>query len=221
MMNKTNFFKPDIREQTMLHGISYPTDIELLMLIIGSGTKGMDVEKLSRKVNEILQHSEPENLIEKLLQINGMGKGKSLSVAAAIELGRRRNSFKSAKIQKPSDVIPFVQSYSIENREHFICVSLNGGNEIIKIRVVTIGTVNRTLVHPREVFADALMEKAAAIIVCHNHPSGNCEPSDDDIKVTNILIDAGSILGVEVLDHVIFSNNSYFSFMEHKLLMDK
>ena len=86
--------------------------------------------------------------------------------------------------------------------------------------MVTIGTVNRTLVHPREVFSDALMEKAAAIIVCHNHPSGNTDPSEEDINVTRMLMEAGEILGVELLDHIVFSSNSYFSFMENKLLFE-
>ncbi len=219
-MMKSDIYKPDIREQTLLHGISYPTDIELLMLILGSGIKGVDVEKLAGEVNRMLNKSKPEQYVENLMKINGMGKGKALSVAAAMELGRRRNNFKNAKIHVPRDVLPFVQRYSMESREHFICVSLNGGNEIIQVRVVTIGTVNRTLVHPREVFSDALMEKAAAIIVCHNHPSGNTDPSEEDINVTRMLMEAGEILGVELLDHIVFSSNSYFSFMENKLLFE-
>ncbi|MBR7064382.1 MAG: hypothetical protein IKI31_04480, partial [Treponema sp.] len=103
---------------------------------------------------------------------------------------------------------------------HFVCVSLNGGHEILQIRVVTVGTINRTLVHPREVFSEALVENAAALIVCHNHPSGSCEPSEEDILATQNLIDASKIIGISLLDHIIINRDSYFSFLEHNLLFN-
>ena len=106
----------------------------------------------------------------------------------------------------------------MSQKEHFLCISLNGANEILKIKVVSIGTVNHTLAHPREIYSDVIKENAAAVIVSHNHPSGNCEPSKEDIITTKTLKNAADILGISFLDHIIFSQNSYFSFMEHDLL---
>ena len=211
-------FKPNIRELTLKHGIAYPTDEELLMLIIGYGTRSMPVGKLARTVADSINTMNPENLMNGLLSIKGLGEGKALAVLAALEFGRRRNSYKNAVIKSPKDVIPFVQMYSIQTREHFICITLNGGHEIIQIRIVSIGTVNRTLVHPREIFSEALMEHAAAIIVCHNHPSGNCEPSDEDIKTTQMLLNASEIVGIPLLDHIIIDRHTYFSFLERGVL---
>ncbi len=209
---------PDIRELTLQHGIEYPSDSELVMMILGSGTKGIPVEKLSEQVVKTLMSTNRENIVEKLLKIKGMGTGKALAVASAIELGRRRNNHKNAILTKPKDVIPFIQNYSMQAQEHFLCITLNGGHEIMQIRVVSVGTINQTIVHPREVFSEALIENAAAIIVAHNHPSGNCEPSEQDLKTTKVLLDCADLLGISLLDHIIFSRTSYFSFLEHDLI---
>lgn len=209
---------PDIRELTLKHGIEYPSDVELVMMILGSGIKGIPVEKLSEQVAKILLRTNRESLITNLLQIKGMGVGKALAVASAIELGRRRNNHKNVLVKKPKDVIPFIQNYSMQNQEHFLCITLNGGHEILQIRVVSVGTINQTIVHPREVFSEALIENAAAIIVAHNHPSGNCEPSDQDIKTTRTLAECSEFLGISLLDHIIFSRTSYYSFLEHEML---
>ena len=107
-----------------------------------------------------------------------------------------------------------IKHYGLQKQEHFIVVMLDGAHNIIKHIVVTVGLVNRTLVHPREVFAPALIERATAIVIAHNHPSGNLEPSPDDIEVTTRLKRAGQLLGVEVLDHIIFSASDYRSLQE-------
>lgn len=209
---------PDIRELTLRRGIEYPSDVELVMMILGSGTKGIPVETLSEQVVKTLMRTNSEDIIQNLLKIKGMGAGKALAVASAIELGRRRNNHKAALLNKPKDVIPFIQNYSMQPQELFLCVTLNGGHEIMQIRVVSVGTINKTIVHPREVFSEALIENAAAIIVAHNHPSGNCEPSEQDIKTTRILVECSDLLGITLLDHIIFSKTSYFSFLEHNIL---
>lgn len=211
-------FTPDIRELTLKHGIEYPSDEELIMMILGSGSKGLPIEKLANQVSNVLQDSNKEDIITNLLMIHGMGPGKALAIASAIELGRRKNIHKNILIQKPKDVVPFIQSYSMQIKEHFLCITLNGGHEILQIRVISVGTVNQTIVHPREVFSEALMENAAAIIVAHNHPSGNCQPSDQDISTTETLEECAQLLGISFLDHIIFSQRSYFSFKEHGML---
>jgi DNA repair protein RadC len=210
--------KPDIREQVLKHGLSYPSDEELVMLILGSGTKAVPIRKLSHNVMQALYNSNTENIMQNLSTVNGIGTGKSLAIAASLELGRRRSIHLHSVVRQPKDVVPFIRNYSVLSKEHFICVTLNGGHEIIQIRVASVGTINRTLVHPREIFSEALMENAAAMIVSHNHPSGTCEPSDEDIETTQTLIAASRIVGISLLDHIILDRDSYFSFLEHNLL---
>jgi len=210
--------KPDIREQVLKHGLSYPSDEELVMLILGSGTKAVPIRKLSHNVMQALYNSNTENIMQNLSTVNGIGTRKSLAIAASLELGRRRSIHLHSVVRQPKDVVPFIRNYSVLSKEHFICVTLNGGHEIIQIRVASVGTINRTLVHPREIFSEALMENAAAMIVSHNHPSGTCEPSDEDIETTQTLIAASRIVGISLLDHIILDRDSYFSFLEHNLL---
>ena len=119
-----------------------------------------------------------------------------------------------AKIVTPADILLHVRHYADRKQEHFLCASINGANEILNIRVVSIGLIDRTHVHPREVFADALSDRASAIIVAHNHPSGGLEPSVADNKVTEQLKAAGQIIGITLLDHVIFDRTGYYSFLE-------
>ncbi len=209
---------PCIRELTLSNGIQYPCDEELIMLLLGSGTRDTPVEKLAQKVLAVIDENSSGNLISELKAIKGMGDSKSLAVAAAVEFGRRRNSFRKVCINNPKDVIPFIQHYSMERREHFICVSLNGAHEIIKIRLVSVGTASRTLVHPREIFCDPVADHASAVICCHNHPFGPCLPSEADRASTKSLQKAADILGIAFLDHIIITANAYFSFLEHGML---
>ena len=213
--------KPDIRELTLKRGIGYASDTELLMLMLGSGIKNVPVEKLASMVQNKIALADNENLIEKLMSIKGMGESKALSIAASCEFGRRRNLHNNALLLHPSAIVRFIRGYSIYPKEHFLCISLNGGHEIIEIQVISIGTVNKALVHPREVFCQALKNNASAIIVAHNHPSGNCEPSPEDIETTDVLYKCSRLLGIELLDHIIFDKSSYFSFMEHNLFFSE
>lgn len=218
MRKKIEIYKPDIREKTLEHGLSFPFDEELVMLILGTGNKNMPIDVMADKIIETLDDSNSDNVVENLLSLKGVGVGKALAIAAALELGRRRNCHLRASIKTPKDVIPFVRNYAVSQKEHFLLITLNGGHEIIQIHVVSVGTLNKTLIHPREIFSEAIKENAAAIIVCHNHPSGNCEPSDDDIETTRVLLNASQIIGIELLDHVIIDYEDYFSFLEHDLL---
>lgn len=208
----------NVREKVLEHGISYPFDEELIMLIIGSGTKGTPVDVLSKQISDVLLEANSDEVVEKLLKIKGVGISKAIAIAAALELGRRKFVHLKAVIRTPNDLIPFVRNFAVSNREHFLAVTLNGGHEIIQIHVVSVGTLNKTIIHPREVFSEAIRENAAAMIVCHNHPSGNCTPSQEDIETTSVLIKASKIIGIELLDHIIIDCENYFSFVEHDLL---
>ena len=210
--------KPDVREKALEHGFSYLFDEELIMLILGSGTRGLPVEYMAERIADVLDDCDFEDAVENLLRVKGVGQGKALAVAAALEFGRRRSNHLRAPIKSPCDIVPFLKNYAVSEREHFLLVTLNGGHEILQIHVITVGTLNRTLIHPREVFTTAMRDNAAAIIVSHNHPSGNCQPSEEDIAVTETLEKVSVIMGIELLDHVIVSRETFFSFLEHKML---
>ena len=125
-----------------------------------------------------------------------------------------RSSKYEIKVSAPSDAYKALAKYHNKRKENFLVLTLNGCNQIIALRLVSIGLVNRTIVHPREVFQWALKDNATAIIAAHNHPSGNIEPSSEDIEVTKRLKDAGAIMGIPLLDHLVFSKTSYYSFLE-------
>ena len=209
---------PEIRELTLANGIAYPSDEELVMLILGKGTKDNPIEQLSEKVIQAINASNEDNLVENLTAIEGMGSSRALAISAAIELGRRRKGFLHSIIRKPKDVVPYIKHYSLMKSEHFITITTNGAHEIIGSKVISIGTVSRALIHPREVFADAVSQHASGIICCHNHPCNQCYPSNADIESTKQLYKASSILGISFLDHIIITRDGYFSFLEHGML---
>ena len=152
--------------------------------------------------------------MEPLSVKENMGLAKAALICAALELGRRRLPSKRKQIIFPSDAYPLIRHFGTRQQEHFLCISLNGAHEVVSVNVVSIGLVNHTLVHPREVFADPLRERATAGIVAHNHPSGNLTPSSDDRNVTRRLKSAGELLGIPVLDHLIFSDVAFHSMLE-------
>lgn len=213
--------RPQVREKALRFGMNYPADEELVMLILGSGNKDASVEVLAKKIISALDSSNVEEVVSTLLKVKGVGKSKALAVAAALELGKRRSCHLGAHIRHPQDLIPFVRNYAICQKEHFLAVTLNGGHDIIQIHVVSVGTVNRTLIHPREIFNEAIRENAAALILCHNHPSGRTEPSKDDLETTKNLIQASEIMGIPILDHIIIDKENYYSFMENGLLFSE
>ncbi|MFA5513523.1 MAG: DNA repair protein RadC [Sphaerochaetaceae bacterium] len=204
------------REKLHLKGSDNLSDLELIALLVGSGTKTISTFSLSKKILEILDntHSDKQIDMQDLLKIDGMGLAKATLICAALELGRRRLPSKRRQVIYPSDVYPMIRHYGNRMQEYFLSISLNGAHEIISVNVVSIGLVNHTLVHPREVFSDPLIQRATAVIVAHNHPSGILKPSVDDLNVTKRLTSAGEILGIKVLDHLIFSSDSFRSMLE-------
>ncbi len=210
----------DLRERVFARGMNYPSDAELLMLILGSGTKALPVEEIAYKMLDAIDVSDSRALVDKLLRIPGVGLGKALAVAAALEFGRRKAANLNAVIDKPEDLLPFIQQYAYKNSEHFITVSLSGAREILSQKVVAVGNSNSAIINPREVLFEAVQKRASAVILSHNHPSGNVLPSDEDIETTKRLCSAADILGISVLDHIIVSRKEYFSFKERGLLKE-
>lgn len=206
---------PKPRERILAAGADTLSDHELLAVVLGSGSAACDVFTLAERALAVLDHDNYRSSPDTLMKIAGMGPAKATQLAAALELGRRVMAPRNYRIRRPGDAVPLLQHYADRPQEHFITVTLNGAHEVERIRVVSVGLVNRTLVHPREVFAGALTDRATAIICAHNHPSGNVTPSDDDRLVTRSLTNAGEIVGIRVLDHIIFSPTGYYSFLDH------
>ncbi len=203
------------RERLLASGPAHLSDSELLAILIGCGTKGTPLGQIAAEVVALLDRQVDSIQLRDLMAIRGMGATKATQIAAALEFARRRLCPGSKKISYPADVVPIIAHYADRSQEHFLCLSLNGAHEVMSLRVVSIGLLNRTIVHPREVFADPLKERAAAVIVAHNHPSGSVEPSAEDREVTRRLKEAGETLGIELLDHIVFSTRGYYSFLEH------
>lgn len=194
------------------------SDDELLAILIGFGTKGNPVGKLAPKVRDIIDRRNGSLNFEELAAIPGIGRAKGTLILAALEFARRRIRPEGHKVHEARDVLSLVQHLVDRHQEHFICISLNGAHEVIKTRIVTIGLVNAAHVHPREVFCDAISDRAVAVVVAHNHPSGALEPSKEDIEVTKRLREAGELLGIKLLDHIIFSRRGFYSFQENGAL---
>jgi DNA repair protein RadC len=206
------------REKLKAKGPEALSDLELLAILLGSGTKGSDVLTVAGRILKVLDGRNEKLSVEELQKIEGVGPAKASLIAAALEFARRRIRPEGLRISFPPDVLPLIRHYADRKQEHFICVSLNGANEVIATRVVSVGLVNKTQVHPREVFADPLTDRASAVIVAHNHPAGSLEPSSEDRDITARLQSAGEILGIRLLDHVIFNSKGYYSFLEKGLI---
>lgn len=203
------------RERILRLGPDQLSDHELIAVLLGSGVAGWNVFKLADVVLRSLEEQQFRTDPQRLLLIPGMGPAKTSQLAAALEFARRVFAPRNYRIRHPSDALPLLRHYADRPQEHFIVLTLNGAHEVISVRVVSVGLVNRTLVHPREVFTDAIKDRAVAVIVAHNHPSGTVHPSNEDHAVTRSLQEAGDILGIRVLDHIVFAGAEHFSFLEN------
>lgn len=201
------------RERLIMLGPEALSDQDLLSVILGSGIKGQNVRAMALDLLEKLDRKKCVPSVEDLRLIRGLGKSKSCAVAAMLEFGRRI-WVTGRRVRHPRDIFNLVRHYADRRQERFICISLNGAHEVLAARIVTIGLVNRTIIHPREVFADPIRDRASSIAVAHNHPSGNVRPSMEDNDITKRLKVAANILGINFLDHLVFSDVKYFSYQQ-------
>ena len=200
------------REKLQARGAEALSDYELLMAIIGSGTAQADVTKIARDVRKLIAEKGSQLTYDDLLTVNSLGPAKATQIMAGFELWRRQFEVPDRPIiDSPEKAVEQSSDIRDKKQEYFVCLTLDGANRLIAKRIITIGTLTASLVHPREVFADAITDRAASIIVAHNHPSGNTEPSQADRDVTERLKEAGLILGVQLEDHLIVTNKSYLS----------
>ncbi len=202
----------------LIKGAQNLSDAELIAILLRTGTKGKSVIEIAQEF--INKHGNlaiaATNSVESFIKNLGIGKDKAATLAAAFEIGRRIESqskwFSDKKITTPADVAEiFIPLLRDEVKEKFIVVCLNSANKIIKYEVISVGNLNSSIVHPREVFKVAIENNSANIIVLHNHPSGNPEPSKEDIRITGKLVEAGKIMDINVFDHLIIAGNSYRS----------
>lgn len=194
------------REKLKAKGAGALSDFELLQALIGSGNKQADVSQIAKELNKLLQKNGANITYDQLEQVTGLGAAKITELLAAIELSKRYLTENEQPIlDSPEKVVEQLKDIRYKKQEYFVCMTLDGANRMIAKRTITIGTLTASLVHPREVFADAITDRAASIIVAHNHPSGSLIPSKADLEVTHRLHKASKLLGINLLDHIILT----------------
>ncbi len=213
------------REKLALRGAHNLTDAELLAILLRTGLKGKNVLTVAMELinsSGNLARLATKSLKE-LQKIPGIGKDKAITLAAAFELSRRslsqERSILKKKITSPDEIADFLIPLLRDRvNEVFLIICLNSANQVIAHKQVSEGTLDMSLVSPREIFKTALEYEAKSIILVHNHPSGNPEPSNEDIQITRTLAEAGKIMNIKVYDHIIIAGNAYVSFVERKLI---
>ncbi len=214
------------REKLIKYGKENLSNIDLLSIILKTGTKGESVTEISTKLLNVALNF--ENLkdinIEVLKSIKGIGTAKAVELLASIELGRRLYLMKKTnkkEVFNNSKIIYDTNKYLFDskNQEYFYCLYLNSKKELIERKLLFMGTLNKSVVHPREIFKEAYMLSASGIICMHNHPSGDVTPSPEDIYLTKSLMEIGKLQQIPILDHIIFGNDTYYSFFDNNSFM--
>ncbi|MGC9070692.1 MAG: RadC family protein [Elusimicrobiales bacterium] len=208
------------REKLMRYGPEKLSNSELLAIILRSGTKEENVIELANKILKRFSANKlPDLTFDDLKDYPGLGPAKACEIVACFELGKRLLKDKKAQIYlTPKEIWEELKDLRDHKKEHFVIFYLDSRNQEIKREIISIGSLNANLVHPREVFEPAVKNLAAQIILAHNHPSGDPEPSEDDLEITKRLAEAGKILGIEIVDHIIITKTGFISFKEKGLI---
>ena len=213
------------REKLLLRGSQSLSDAELVAILLRTGKKGKSVLEIAREIisSEGNLAMLATRTVDSLQKVDGIGKDKAATLAAAFELSRRILSqskwFSNRKITSPQDIAEiFIPILRDEIKEKFIVVCLNSANKVIKYETISVGNLNSSVVHPREIFKVAIDNSSASIILIHNHPSGNPEPSTEDIRITKKIVESGKVLDIPVFDHLIIAGETYTSFVEKRLV---
>lgn len=201
------------REKMEQKGAKALSNLELLAVLLGSGIKGKDVFEVSKDILRLAQDDFDNVSLENLNDIEGIGLAKACQIMAAIEFSKRFLIKDGIKIKNVDDVVKLTEELKDKKQEYFLSLTLDGASNLLHKRTVFIGTLNHSIVHPREVFADAISDRAAGIIFVHNHPAGNTEPSKEDIAV-----EVARIVGIDVIDHIIIGKKGYFSFQAEGMI---
>jgi len=210
-MKLTELKKTELpREKMEKYGAGRLRNFELIAIIIGSGIKGCNVLELARKIEKLITQKSANNVtLEDLRKIRGLGKAKAIQILAVISLADRFRSESSIELLSVKDVWNLCADFRSSKKEHIVAFYLDTQQKLIERRIVSVGTLDTSLLHPREVFESALQLSAAGVILAHNHPSGSLEPSDEDIAITKRISDAGDLLGITLVNHIIVSTGGY------------
>ena len=206
------------REKLKKKGAKSLSNLELLAAMIGSGVKGKEVFEVAKDILKLFEKDFDNVTLKDLNNVDGIGIAKSTQLISAIEFSKRFLIKEGTKIETVEDILNLGKELINKQQEYFLTLTLDGASNLIEKRIVFIGTLNQNIVHPREIFVDAISDRAAGIIFIHNHPSGIFEPSEEDKKITKKLVEVGKLIGIEVFDHIIISKNGYYSFRENGLL---
>ena len=206
------------REKMEQKGTKALSNLELLAVLLGSGIKGKDVFEVAKDILRLAQNDFDNISLERLKDIEGVGLAKACQIIAAIEFSKRFLIKDGIKIKNVDDAVKLTEEMKGKRQEYFLSLTLDGASNLIQKRIVFIGTLNHSIVHPREIFADAISDRAAGIIFVHNHPDGSVEQSKEDIAITQRLMEVGRIVGIEIIDHIIISKNGHFSFQAEGML---
>ncbi len=206
------------REKLLERGAEVLTTNELLQVLIGSGNAKHNVAQIATYLETLLQN-QPRQSSSTLQLVPGLGKVSVCRILAAAEIGRRMQNQTRHRYTTPQQILPLVSDLMSKKKEYLVVISINGAQELINRHIISIGTLNSTLIHPREVFLPAIKDYAAGIFLVHNHPSGDTTPSQEDIKVTQHIDKAAKLIGIKLLDHLIVSpHEEFYSFrVEGKL----
>jgi DNA repair protein RadC len=206
------------REKLLRKGQAALSDFELLEVMIGSGNAQADVGQIARQLQKLLFKGEAALTYEALIRLPGVSTAQASKLLAAWELAKRHLVRDVEPLRTQQDIVARLDSIRAKQQEYFVALSLDGGQRLIAQRTITIGTLDTVLAHPREVFSDIIVDRAASVVVAHNHPSGDVKPSNKDISLTQQLAAAGQLLGVPLHDHLVLTKTEVFSFRQHHLL---
>ncbi len=212
------------RERAWKSGVGALTNAELLAIVLRTGTPACTALELAHRIlaREKSLNRIHEMSLGELGRYPGMGRVKALCLQASLQLGRRMLAEQTPEypvIKSPGDAADIVMEEMRHlKKENFRMIALNTKNHVLAVETISVGNLNSSIVHPRELFREAIRHSAAGIILVHNHPSGDTDPSPEDIQITQRIVDAGRIMGIEVLDHLIVGGNGYLSFREQDIL---
>ncbi len=206
------------REKLVRKGVAALSDFELLEVIVGSGTAQADVSQIARQLLKNFRRGTDSINFESLTSLRGVSTAMAGKILAGLEIARRHLVRDVQPLRTQQDVVARLDDIRARQQEHFVALSLDGGQRLIAQRTITIGTLDTVLAHPREVFSDPIVDRAASIIVAHNHPSGEAKPSTKDTMLTQQLAASGQLLGIPLRDHLIITRTEVYSFRQHHLL---
>lgn len=206
------------REKLLRKGQAALSDFELLEVMIGSGNATADVSQIARQIQRQLQKGTSSLNLETLTALRGVSTVTASKILSSLELAKRHLVRDAEPLRTLHDILARLDDVRAKQQEYFLCMSLDGGQRLIAQRTITVGTLDTVLAHPREVFADAIVDRAACILVVHNHPSGDTAPSQKDTALTQQLAASGQLLGIPLRDHIIVTKTDYYSFRQHHLL---